>query len=248
MPSSNYGRLFTISAVSTVTTFESNLFLYDDYQPDYFTLEVFSVDQGEWVATVGGVAIGSPSMAADLLPADRFGFASNYAGSADRIALTDPAGVVGLHLFLVNAADATMAARFEITQGENLGDGRLAFGVTGGQLTGADFALAAGSSVTLFIETFGTQSITTSTTRRRVWGRISERGAIPGLIGLGQGAASVTETAEIHTRYDPALAIASTIQDDLSRVWTVVASRNSADRRELTYECTRDVLRGGLPA
>ena len=89
----------------------------------------------------------------------------------------------------------------------------------------------------------------TTTTNRRIWAEIRERGASAGIQKTGDDrdaktevlTGEQTEEAEFLTRYDPGLAIGQRITDDLERVWDVVSTRTILDRRFLQFDGRRTV-------
>ena len=75
-----------------------------------------------------------------------------------------------------------------------------------------------------------------------MWAKLSERGASPGLVGLGQDERLIIEQAEFMIRHDISLAFGGNVTDDLGRIWTIESSRNAGGRgRYLILECTRTV-------
>ena len=121
-------------------------------------------------------------------------------------------------------------------------DSAIAFDVSGGTLTGTDWTLAAGGTVT-----FALSSITSikagSPSSKEVWCRISERGAESGLLAIQAVESNIVirESAEFVIRYIPLAEYATiqTITDDYLRMWTVTSSRAILDRRYLSLECYR---------
>ena len=83
---------------------------------------------------------------------------------------------------------------------------------------------------------------------KRVWARLSERGADVGLVvgDLGAGEGS-QERIEARIRYDRDLAIAKEFTDDLGRRWFATSSRTVDDRRYLAFEGVRVVTGIDLP-
>ena len=83
---------------------------------------------------------------------------------------------------------------------------------------------------------------------KRVWARLSERGADVGIVigqeGAGEGA---QERITALIRYDPALAIAKEFVDDLGRRWFATSTRTEADRRYLSIEGVRHLTGIDLP-
>ena len=118
----------------------------------------------------------------------------------------------------------------------------IAFDVSGGTLTGPDWTLAPGATVTFALSAITSIRAGASSTRE-VWCRISERGAESGLLAIQAVESNIVirESSEFLIRYI-ALSEYSAIQtitDDYLRMWTVTSSRAILDRRYLSLECYR---------
>ena len=121
-------------------------------------------------------------------------------------------------------------------------DSAIAFDVSGGTLTGPDFTIPTGGTVSV-----GFSAITSiragQPSTREVWCRISERGAESGLLAIQAVESNIVirESAEFVIRYIPLAEYATiqTITDDYLRMWTVTSNRAILDRRYLSLECYR---------
>ena len=121
-------------------------------------------------------------------------------------------------------------------------DEGIALAVSGGTLTGPDWTLSVGGTVSL-----GFSAITSirsgSMSTRKVWTRITERGAESGLLAIQAVESNIVirESAEFVVRFiPPALySTITTLTDDYQRMWTVTSNRATMDRRYLSLECYR---------
>lgn len=114
-------------------------------------------------------------------------------------------------------------------------------------LTGQDVEIASPGALTLGFSAYEDLESVTTNVSKAAWCRIEERGAERSLIDLaaaGEEGIEIRETAEFITRYDPALTIGSSVQDDLNRRWTVESSHTMGnDRRFMSFETYRIVER-----
>ena len=118
----------------------------------------------------------------------------------------------------------------------------IAFDVSGGQLTGPDWTLGVGGTVSV-----GFSSITSiragAPFTLDVWCRINERGAESGLLAIQAVESNIVirESAEFLIRFVPIAdySVIQTVTDDYKRIWTVTSNRAILDRRYLSLECYR---------
>ena len=156
--------------------------------------------------------------------------------------IIDPNQILdGGQLFLFGPDDAVVTYTID-SAAPFTNDGGIALGVSGGILTGPDWTLEVGGTVSV-----GYSAITSiragALSTRKVWTRITERGAESGLLAIQAVESNIVirESAEFVIRFiPPALyATITTLTDDYGRQWTVTSNRAILDRRYLSLECYR---------
>ena len=117
--------------------------------------------------------------------------------------------------------------------------------VENGRLVGDDFALAPETYTQFLFERHSSDQSVTTTTDLPVWGELTERGSVLGVISITSEDDPVTtgaqEEAGAVVRYDDRLAIGMLLTDDLARVWGIRGSRTLGDRRYLEFDLSRTV-------
>ena len=147
----------------------------------------------------------------------------------------------GGQLFVYGPDDAVVT--FTVDNSYVFGsDSAIAFDVSGGTLTGTDWTLAAGDTVTFAFSAITSIRAGASSTKE-VWCRISERGAESGLLAIQAVESNIVirESAEFLIRFVPIAdySVIQTVTDDYMRIWKVTSNRAILDRRYLSLECYR---------
>ena len=255
MTTPRLSRIFTVSGSSTTT--ERRLIAWGF---DTFTTGFVDDQAGEWQAFAG-----FQSLLADAA------MASVYASTANSLQFnpqsvnadgTDQADLprLGDLLDVDNRADDGGWVRLSladnpgayiqwtVTQAylRNSGEILIDFANDGGQLVGDDFVIGCDSYIELRLERRLADQSQTTTTNRPAWGELTERGSALGVIDItavegGQAVTGSQEEAGAVVRYDPDLAIGTSLTDDLDREWLIRGSRTLQDRRYLEFDLVRNV-------
>ena len=115
--------------------------------------------------------------------------------------------------------------------------------VTAGTVSrvGSDFTLTASKEIIITIEgQASTTTLSEPTTYPKIWGEIEELGITQDIATVGNLLETTAQaSATLAIRYRADLQNATSILDDLGRLWRVKGSRSRGDRRYIEYDLAR---------
>ena len=123
-------------------------------------------------------------------------------------------------------------------------EGTNSFSANSGELIGSDFDLGPTTYTQFLFQRHEADQTIQTTQDMRVWGEMLERGSVLGVVTIGTEQPATTGSQEEGTvivRYDPALAIGTSLMDDLGREWEIRGTRALANRRFLEFDLVRNV-------
>ena len=250
-PLRKLNRLITISASSTETIEIPTYFYFEGFVglTDSLTRDWAAGNIGGSNAFNDGYP-NPPIAATEYLSVNQFRFPVSYVnGDSPFIGpLPDLTQLMaGQWLRLYHFSDNSLYVEYDVVSvstGTGSGTPQYRVNVENGRIVGAtQFEAYNLSDIDAANARFGFQSVTTSqsettTTDRRAWAAITDRGSQTGFL-IVEGAdttEAAQEEVEIETRYEPALTIGETITDDLGRTWIIDSTRSLLDRRRLLHE------------
>ena len=108
---------------------------------------------------------------------------------------------------------------------------------------GNDFTITASKEIIITIEgQASTTTLSEPTTYQKIWGELDELGATQDISTVGNLlTTSLQASATLVIRYRADLLRATSVLDDLGRLWRVEGSRNRSDRRYIEYDLARTI-------
>ena len=123
-------------------------------------------------------------------------------------------------------------------------EGTNSFSADAGELVGSDFDLGPNTYTQFLFQRHEADQTILTTRNMKVWGDLLERGSSLGIVTVGTEEPATTGSQEegmAIVRYDPELAIGTSLTDDLGREWDVRGTQALANRRFLEFDLVRNV-------